>query len=138
MGLVPQDGIAHVVIVRHLHVVKEDHVFQLRGIAHHTVVPHQGAAPDEGTGTDLGLMADDAGPGDVVVGIDHGVLGDPHVLLGMVVLLGAQRGAQLQDEALDTIQDLVRIGLSFKQGRGFGMGEIQQISDGIHIFAPLT
>ena len=89
MGLVAQDGVAHVVVVGHLDVVEQDHVFQLRGVAHHAVVAHQGVAPDEGAGTHLGLVADDAGAADVGGGEDRGVPGDPDVLrdLGVIVFL---------------------------------------------------
>ena len=48
MSAVPQNGITDIIIVRYLNVIKQDDIFQLRGVAHHAVVAHQRAAPDKG------------------------------------------------------------------------------------------
>ncbi len=55
VGFVAKDGIPHIVIMRHLYIVEQDHVFQLRGVAHHAVIANQRAAADEGTGAHLRL-----------------------------------------------------------------------------------
>ena len=35
MGLEAQYGVPHIVIVWHLHAVKDYHIFKLRGVSHH-------------------------------------------------------------------------------------------------------
>ena len=82
VGVAAQDGVPHVVVMGGLDVVKEDHVLQLHGVAHHGLLAHDGAAPDEGAVADLRLVVDDAGAADVGGGEHLGVLGDPHVLGG--------------------------------------------------------
>ena len=110
VGLIAQNGVAYIIIMGHLHVVEEDHVLQLGGVAHHAVVAHQGAAPDEGALAHLGAVADDAGAVDIGGGEDGGVLGDPHVGGGVVILRLAEGGAQGQDQVGDAGERLPGIG----------------------------
>ena len=60
VGAVAQNAVAHVVVMRGLHAVKEDHVFQFHGIAHHAARAYQCAAADERAVPHLGFRTDDA------------------------------------------------------------------------------
>ena len=136
MGLVAQHRVPHIIIVGGLHVVKEHHVLQLHGVAHHGVFAHDGAAPDEGAVAHLGPMVDDAGGAQVGRGKDFGVLGHPDPFIGLVILRRVQALAQLQDEGLDLIQHLPGVGLAFKQLPGDGFIQIKQVFDCYHVTSP--
>ena len=117
VGLVAQNGVAHIVVVGNLDIVKENHIFQLRGVAHHAVGPHQGVAPDKGPGAHLGLRPDDAGPCNKVVGVNFGGFVDPHLFLGVVVLLLGEVLPQLPDKGADFWQSLPGIFHGLQQRR---------------------
>ena len=117
MGLIAKDRIPHIVVMRHLHIVEQDHVFQLRGVAHHAVIANQCAAPDKGALAHLRPMANDAGAVEIG-GFEHrGVLRHPDVLQnlavpvgGMVILLLRQLLSDFQNQVGDPGQRLPWIG----------------------------
>ena len=117
MGLIAKDRISHIVVMRHLHIVEQDHVFQLRGVAHHAVIAHQCAAPDKGALTNLRPVADDAGAVEIG-GLEHRcVLGHPDILQNVAVPVGGvhilvlrKLLADLQNQVGDPGQRLPWIG----------------------------
>src|SRR5699024_2101674 len=61
MRAVAQDGVAHVVIVRGLHLVEQDDVLELHGVAHDAALADDGAAAYKRAMPHLGLVVDDTG-----------------------------------------------------------------------------
>jgi len=104
MRPVAKNGIAHIVIVGNLYPVKEDHVFQLRGVSHHGSCPHQGVPPDESAVADLCSGADDARAGDAGCGRNLRVLRNPDFLRRMVIDCRIQRRPQCPEEAANLRQ----------------------------------
>ena len=104
-----------------LDIVEEDHVFQLHRVAHHGLLAHDGAAPDEGAVADLRPVVNDAGAADVSRGKHLGVLGDPHVLGGVVKLLRREGGPQLEDKVAELSQHLPGVGLALEERGGDGV-----------------
>ena len=127
VGLIAKDRIPHIVVMRHLHIIKQNNIFKLRRVAHHAVVPHKCASPDESTGPNLRPVADNAGAGNIVIGIDHGVFGNIDPLGRSIILLCRQAFAQLQNKVFDSVQHLVGVRFPGEQGRCQGMGKIQQV-----------
>ena len=80
MGLVAEDGIADIVVMRGLDIVEEDNVLELAGVSHHGVFADNGTAADKGTVADFGTVVDDAGRTDPGRGKDFGILCDPDTL----------------------------------------------------------
>ena len=117
MGLIAKDRIPHIVVMRHLHIVEQNHIFQLRGIAHHAVIANQCAAPDKGALTNLRPVADDAGAVEIG-GLEHRcVLGHPDILQNVAVPVGGvhilvlrKLLADLQNQVGDPGQRLPWIG----------------------------
>ena len=126
MALEAQDGVPHVVIMRGLHTVKEDDVFQLHGVAHYTARSHQGGAPDEGAVPDLRLRANNAGRAQEGRGSDRGGLVDPNVGGPLLVLRRVQGGAKLQNQLLDAVQSLPGVLELGQVVPRQGVGEVQQ------------
>ena len=137
MGLVTQHRVTHIVIVGGLHIVKEDDIFKLAGVAHNGLFAHNGAAADEGAVAYLRLMVNDAGRAYIGRGENRGILGDPHAITGIVVFIGRKRGAQFKDESLYIIQNLPGIGLTLKKRGSNAVAEVQQIFYFYHITSPL-
>ena len=141
MGLVAQNGIAHVIVVGYLHVIKQDDILQLRGVAHHAVVSHQCAAPDKGALAHLRPMANDAGAVEIG-GFEHrGVLRHPDVLQnlavpvgGMVILLLRQLLSDFQNQVGDPGQRFPRIGKPRQIVPGQRMAQVIEILDCQHYF----
>ena len=61
MAVVSQNGIAYIVIVRCLYVVKQNNVLQLYGVPYYAVCANQSGASDEGAVAYLGVGSDDTG-----------------------------------------------------------------------------
>ena len=127
MALVAQDGVAHIVIVGGLDVIKENDVLQLHRVAHHAVGAHQSRAPDKGAVTHLSLRPDDAGCAQIGGRRYNGGLVDPDVLLGLAVLLRGELAAQGEDQLLDAVQGLPGILKLAEVFPRHGVGQIEQL-----------
>ena len=137
MGLIAQDAVAHVVVVGRLHAVEQDDVLQLHGVAHHAVVAHQGAAADERAVAHLRACADDAGCAQIGGGRHHGGLVYPN-LRRTLRKVRLQCGPQLPDQVTDAGQRLPGIGEARQIRRCTGMGQVEQVLNGIHDNSPLV
>ena len=126
MALIAQDGVSHIVVVGGLHVVEQDHVFQLHGIAHHAVGPHQGRAPDKRTVAHLSLRPNDAGRPQIGCGEHHRRFMHPDLGGGLVIFLRRQRSPQGQDQLLDPVQGLPGVLKSRQILPCQGVGEVQK------------
>ena len=121
MGVATQDRVADIIIVGGLNIVKEDHVFQLHGVAHHSLLADDSAAADERAVPNLRLMVDDAGPADVGRGEHFGVFCNPDILAGVVILIQGQGCAQGLDVVAQLTQNFPGVGLALKQRRRDGI-----------------
>ena len=114
---VAQNGIAHIIVMGHLHPIEKHHVFQLCGVAHHGVLSHNGVAADEGAVADLRLFADDGRAVDISRGRHGGRTGDPHVLAHLLIVFCRKGGAQFFDKRTDIGQRLPGISQALEQFR---------------------
>ena len=87
MGLKSQNRIPHIVIMRHLYLVKENHILKLRRVAYHCSLSHQGISPDKGTVADLRILSDDGGACNKRRGSHLCGTGNPDILSPLLILL---------------------------------------------------
>src|SRR5258708_7314249 len=106
MNLVADDGIAHVIEVRDVGVVKQQRVFELAGIANHAVVADEDMFAHVGVMPDLAVAADDGGALDHRAVLDKRALANEHLLtdkgnaLTVVPQLGAEVGLKVNSDLL--------------------------------------
>ena len=112
--------------MRNLHVVEENHIFQLHGVAYYAVCAHQRAAADKGAVPNLRAGADDAGGSQKRCGGHGGGFMYPDGGRHFPVTL-AQLGAEGENQSLDPAQCLPGIFKSGKIFPGEGMGQIIQL-----------
>ena len=74
-----EDGIAHVIKMRHLAVVKEQAVFQLARIADHTAIAHDHIGAHISAVADLAIPPDDSWALNVRAGLHHGSFSEKHL-----------------------------------------------------------
>ena len=87
----------------HLHLVEQDHILQLHGIAYHAAVAYQSAAANEGAMPHLGFGADDARCAQISGGRYLSGVVNPYMLADLGIFF-AQRAAQGDDIFFDTLQ----------------------------------
>lgn len=97
VGFVAEDGIAHIVVVRRLYIIKKDNVFKLNRVAHYAVPSDESIAADERTVPDFGSVVDDAGAENACTVKDDGVFCDPYVSLWMVKFIFGQGSSDLEN-----------------------------------------
>ena len=61
MALIAQHGIAHIIVMRNLHTVKQHHIFQLCGIANDRILPDNSTLADKGAVTNLSTVVNNTG-----------------------------------------------------------------------------
>ena len=136
MGLVAEDGVADIVEMRRLDVIKQDNVFQLAGVADDGVLAHDRIAAHKGALAQLGAVVNDAGAGDIGTVKDLGIARDPDVLAALLVLLCRERRAELKNKISDLRQRLPRIGLARKQRGRNRLAQVEQVLYRHHIISP--
>ena len=136
VGLIAEDGIADVVEVRRLDIIKQHHVFQLAGVTNDGVFAHDRIAAHESALAQLSAVVDDAGAGDISAVEDLGIARDPDVLAALLVFLRRERRAELKNEISDLRQSLPRIGLTRKQRGRDRFAQVEQVLYRHHIISP--
>ena len=126
VGLVAQDAVAHIIIMRNLNAVEEDHILQLHGIAHHASAAHQGGAADKCTVADFGICANDAGCAQIGRGSNLGGLVNPDGGRNFDIIF-SQLGAEGQDQLADACQRLPGEFEISQIFAGHGMVQIEKI-----------
>ena len=106
---IAQNGIADVIIVRGLHAVEKDAVFQLAGIADHRAVADEHVAADKRAGAHLGLFANHARACDAGRRRNRRRLGDPHIRRRMIVSAQIERSADFEHRFADVGKRFPRI-----------------------------
>ena len=127
--LVAQHGIADVVIMRGLHLVKEDTVFQLAGVANHRAIADEHIPADERAGAHLGFFTDDARAGDAGRRRNRRGFGDPHILSRVIVIVQIQPLTDGQHRFADFRECFPRIFARGKHLCRAGMRQVKQIAD---------
>ena len=117
-----------------LDVIEEDDVLQLHAVAHDAVRAHKGAAADEGAVAHLGVGTDDAGRSQIRGGEHLRRLMHPDVLADLLVIL-AQRGTEAEDERLDALERLPRVGELREVILRQRMIEVVEFADRIHAYS---
>ena len=136
VALIAQDAVTNVVVVRGLHAIKEDHVFQLDRIAHHAVLPHQGCATNECAVPHLGSCADDAGSTQVGRRGDNGCAVYPHLGRNLRIVLRIQMASDFHNQLLNAGQCFPRIGKAGQIILCQGVIQIIQVMHGQHHRSP--
>ncbi len=101
MGLVAEDGIAHVIEMRRLGVVEEEGIFDLGGIADHAIVADDDVFADVGVVANLAILPDDGRPFDHDAVLQHRAFADENLFadegraLAAVAQIRAQMGGQI-------------------------------------------
>jgi hypothetical protein len=131
VGLVAQNAVAYIIIMRNLDVVEEDHILQFHRVTDHTVFSHQGAAPDEGTVADFRIGTDDAGGTQKCGGGDCCGLMYPDGGADFGVIF-SQTGTKGQNQILNSLQRLPGIVKAGKVVACQRMGQIVKIAYMIH------
>ena len=98
MGFVAQNRVADIVVMRHLHIIKKDHILELRRVADDAVGSDERLTADKRAGTHLRAGPNDGGTCNAGIGINLGRLRDPDVLRRTIILLLRKRFAKLKDE----------------------------------------
>ena len=131
VGVIPEDGVADIVVVRGLDVVEQDDVLQFAGVADDAVGTDECGAADECAVANFGLGPDDAGRSEVC-GREHRCrLVDPHMLLDFFIVV-TQRRAEFEDEVLDALQGFPGVGELFEIFFGQRVVKVIKVFDGIH------
>ena len=133
VGAVAQNAVPHVVVVRRLHIVKEDYVFQLHRVANHAVFPHQRRPTHKRAVPHLRARADDARRAQIGRGGYRGRAVHPYLRRYLGVLLRVQLRSQLKNHRPDAPKRLPGIGKSPEVLRRQGMGQVVKLFDGIHV-----
>ena len=131
VGIVAEDRVAYIVVVRGLNVIEEDDVLQLRGVADHTVGADESRAADEGALAHLGVGADDARSAEISGVKDLGGLVHPHLRRTLLIIV-AQRRAESDDHVLDALERFPRICKLREIVLREGVIKVIQIFDSIH------
>ena len=113
MAPVTENAVPDIIIMRNLHIVEQNDIFQFGAVADHAVVADQRASADKRAGTDFRLMADNGRRPDIVVGIDFGILGNPDVFADFIEFVSRKGLAEFDDEFLDFARVWVRSYRSF-------------------------
>ena len=131
MGLIAEDTVAHIVVVGRLHVIEQDDILQLHGVAHHAMGAHQRAAADKGAVAHLRLRADDARAGDGCRGRDVRRPVHPH-LRAKGQIFAVQLCAQRTNAVRQVGERLPGIGKAGQVVPRQCMCQIIKVVDGVH------
>ena len=124
MGFITKDAVSHIIVVRHLYFIEENHVFQLCGIADHRSLSHDGAAPHKGTVAHLRILIDDERAVQAGRGSHFRAFRDPDVFPPFLITVFRKAVSQLDDKILDLRQNLPGIFRPFKNSRRYGFLQI--------------
>ena len=127
MRFITQDRISHIIVMRHLHLIEQDHIFQLRGIAHHSAFPHQGVAADESAVAYFRILSDDGRSMDIGRRRYFRGSGNPHVFASFFIFLRIKSFPKLQDKRSDLRQRFPGIGQPFKKIRRNRLIQVIQV-----------
>ena len=115
MGLITQDCISHIIIVRYLNLIKKDDVFQFCRIAYHTAFTHKSFSTDKCAVADFGLFSDDGRSIDAGSRCNLCGFCDPDISLMVIILCRIQCFSQFDNEISDFRKDFPGICFPFKK-----------------------
>ena len=111
MRVEAQNGIADIVVVRHLALIEQNDILKLTGISDNAALADQCLAANEGALTNFGVFIDDAGTGNVGRVKYPGAFGNPYILAALFKAILRERFSQRQDDLLYVRKDLPGIGI---------------------------
>ena len=126
---VAQHGIADIVIMRGLHLIKENTIFQFAGVTNHRTIADEHIPADERSGAHLGFFTDDARTGDAGRRRDRRGFSDPHILSRVIVIAQIQPLTDGQHRFADFRERFPRIFARGKHLCRAGMRQVKQIAD---------
>ena len=132
VGLKSEHGVAHIVIMRGLDIIKEYNVFEFNAVADNGVPAYDCAAANESAVADLGAVVDYAGRAQICGREYLSVLCYPYALAWVVVFIGAERGAELEDKILYAVEDLPWVCLAVEQLLRNRFVQIKKFTDFYH------
>ena len=104
MSFIAQNRIPDIIVVRHLHLIKKNHILKLCGIAYHSSFSNQSAAADKGTVAHLGFPAHNNRPVQKRGRSDLCGLMDPHIAVSFFVFFRIQAVAQSNYKIADSLK----------------------------------
>ena len=117
MTFVTKNTVTDIIVVRNLHIVKKNHIFQFSAVSHNTVSANQRAPADKSSGAYFCFMSDDCRCTDIVVRIDFGVPGNPDIFTDLFKLILRQGFTQFDNEFLDFPKSFPGIFCVFQNSR---------------------
>ena len=103
MRMAAQNRVPNVIVVGHLDPIKQDHIFQLHRIPHHSFFPHNRTSPDKCAVANLRVMVNDARTPEIGRRENLCILRNPDILRRMIKFLRGKGGAQLQNIGTKTL-----------------------------------
>ena len=118
MRLETEDAVSHIIVVRHLHFVKENDIFEFGGVADDRALPDNGISADECAVADLCLLVDDARSVDACCRRYLCRFCDPDIFAAFLELIFRKRTAKLHDICTDPGQQFPRVDCPVKERCG--------------------
>ena len=114
VGFVAEDGIAHVIIVRHLYFVEQDDVLKFCRVTYDCAFADDRISADECALADFCVLSDDRRSVDVGC-LEYGCgFGDPYVFADLIVFICRKGLSEFFDEAADLWKDFPWVGGSLE------------------------
>ena len=95
MGFVSQYTVPYVIVVGHLHVIKENYVFQFGGIPYNGILTDDGIASDKGAVSDFRILVHNQRTVEACGRRHFGTFGNPDVVAFLFIHFRVQSIAQL-------------------------------------------
>ena len=101
MGIDAENAVAHIIVMRDLNMIEQNHILQLDRVAHNAVFPHQRASPDKGSMTHFRACTDNAGSAEIGCGHDFGCFMNPDMLRNLVIFVCGKRFPESENQVLN-------------------------------------
>lgn len=95
MRLKAQNAVPDIIIMRNLHLVKQDHIFQLCGISYYCAFSNNGVSTDKCAVSDLCLIIYDGRSANICCRRDRCRIRYPYIFLDLCILICGKRCSQL-------------------------------------------
>ena len=129
MSVESENTVAHIVVMRNLYLVEQNHILELRGIAHCRASSDDGAAADKRALPDSCFLIDNAGSADICAVKYLRTLCDPDILSSLFKPVLGELIAQSDNEIGDVSQNFPWICPAVEQFFRDRLVKIEQIVD---------
>ena len=130
MRVETEHAVADIVVVGNFHLVEEDDILELSGVADCGSLTDDRAAADESALPDSRVLIDDAGPPYISAVKYRRALCDPDIISPLFEPVRGKPVSERNDKIGNIAEDLPWIGLPLKEFRCDRLVQIKQIGDG--------